>query len=189
MALGAGGSGGCWGFLGQAPAWGWCCPRRGGRNGTARTQQCRMQTELQEGDNKRLGFSSSSSPAGAPQRRRCMAARSWEASSLSSQPRHPLPALTGVRVGEPSHDKPSQAINSEKPFIPARLGDPTRHPAAQHLPRPLCSMCWSNKGGGWQNSWGRGHAGGHQQSCTLKQYPFLLFPLWGCSQHLCSQRG
>lgn len=184
MALGAGGSGGCWGFLGQAPAWGWCCPRCGGRNGTAHTQQCHMQTELQEGGNKRLGFSSSSSPAGAPQRRRCMAARSWGASSLSSQPRHPLPALTGVRVGEPSHDKPSQAINSEKPFIPARLGDPTRHPAAQHLPRPLCSMCWC-----WQNSWGWGHAGGHQQSCTLKQYPFLLFPLWGCSQHLCSQRG
>lgn len=126
MALGAGGSGGCWGFLGQAPAWGWCCPRRGGRNGTAHTQQCRMQTELREGGNKRLGFPSSSSPAGAPQRRRRTAARSWGASSLSSQLRHPLPALTGVRVGEPSHDKPSQLLivrsHSSLPGLETPLG-------------------------------------------------------------------
>lgn len=66
------------GFLGRAPAWGQRCLCSGDRDRTAHTQQCCMQTELREGGNKRLDFSSSCL-AGAPQRRRCMAVGSWRA--------------------------------------------------------------------------------------------------------------
>lgn len=89
--------------------------------------------------------------AGAPQRRRCMAEGSWRALSLSSQPRRcPLPAVTGARVGEPSHDKPSRgpAVNDGScPSLPG-LETPLSTRWLNMRLGPPCIMCWLNKGEG-----------------------------------------
>lgn len=144
------------GFLGRAPAWGRHCLCSGDRDSTAHTQQCCMQTELWEGGNKILDFFFNfffPSPclAGAPQRRRCMAEGSWRALSLSSQPRRcPLPAVTGARVGEPSHDKPSRgpAVNDGScPSLPG-LETPLSTRWLNMRLGPPCIMCWLNKGEG-----------------------------------------